>query len=326
MDEQIARGQLRRVSNTQSGVLLIYRTIMTMAVCIVCLVYGVMAAFSAMLEEKTDFDALMESIMEGLTSVMGWGYLLAISVGLPILLLWKKPRWFAQLCAPGEKMKPVVFLAAICAMLAAQFFSQLSILLLDGLLGRFGISVTEFLVESSAGTDTPTMLFYIGIAAPITEEILFRGLVMRSFEPYGKQFAIFASALLFAMFHGNPFQIPFAFAMGILLGYLAQRYHIGWAVAVHLINNLVVGELLPGLLERMPYEVGNLLFWLLLIAGTAGAFVYALRHWESIERMYRQEDFENWQVSAFLASPCVIVLLVLCTIDALLVVGTLLLS
>lgn len=326
MDEQIARGQLRRVSNTQSGALLIYRTIMTMAVGAVSLVYGIAVAFSAMLEEEPDFDALMESIMEGMTSVMGWGYLLAVAVGLLILLLWKKPRWFAQLCAPGEKMKPGVFLAAICAMLAAQLFSQLSILLLDGLLGPFGISVTEFLVESSAGMDTPTMLFYVAIAAPITEEILFRGLVMRGFEPFGKQFAIFASALLFAMFHGNPFQIPFAFAMGILLGYLAQRYHIGWAVAVHLINNLVVGELLPGLLEQMPYEVGNLLFCLLLIAGTVGAFVYALRHWETIKRLYRQEDFENWQVSAFLASPCVIILLVLCTIDALMVAGTLLLS
>lgn len=335
MDERTKQKQLWTASNVQGGALLIYRVIMNVAVFLVVFAIAMLGAMTAVFAAA--FDAFihngetggispdfMETIMETAMDNMGWGYIAAVVIGLLILLLWKKPCWFVEICSPGEKMKPSVLLAAICMMLFAQFFVQVFVLLADALLGSFGVSITEFLEENSASTDSLSMFLYITIAAPISEEILFRGLVMRSLQPHGKQFAIFTSALLFALFHGNPVQIPFAFLMGLLLGYLTQRYHIGWAVLLHILNNLVLGDLLPRLLEQFPHEWGDLLFWLLLIAGSIGATIYALRHRDTIKRIWNDEPFQNWQLKAFFTSPCILILMGLCSIDALLVVALLL--
>lgn len=77
------------------------------------------------------------------------------------------------------------------------------------------------------------------VLAPIFEEILFRGLIMRRLLKYGAPFAIVVSALLFGMLHGNMSQIPFAFMMGLALGYFA--YRLGSVRASILLHALVNG-------------------------------------------------------------------------------------
>lgn len=336
MDERAQQKQLWTASNIQGGALLIYRVIMNVAVFAVVFVIAMVGAMAAVF--GTAFDAFlnggatseispdfMGQIMEAAMNNMGWGYLAAIAIGLLILLLWKKPRWFAEICTPGDRMRPEIFLAAICAMLSAQLLVQIFVVIADSLLSGFGVSVTEFLEENAASTDNLSMFLYITIAAPISEEILFRGLVMRSLQPYGKQLALVASSLLFALFHGNPIQIPFAFLMGLLLGYLAQRYHIGWAVLLHLINNLVLGDLLPRFVDQIPYEWGNLLFWFLLAAGSVGAMAYALHRKDAIKRILQEDALQNWQLKGFITSPCILILIGMCGIDTLIVIATILL-
>lgn len=315
---------------------MIYRVIMNVAVFAVVFVIAMVGAMAAVF--GTAFDAFlnggatseispdfMGQIMEAAMNNMGWGYLAAIAIGLLILLLWKKPRWFAEICTPGDRMRPEIFLTAICAMLFAQLLVQIFVVIADSLLSGFGVSVTEFLEENAASTDNLSMFLYITIAAPISEEILFRGLVMRSLQPYGKQLALVASSLLFALFHGNPIQISFAFLMGLLLGYLAQRYHIGWAVLLHLINNLVLGDLLPRFVDQLPYEWGNLLFWFLLAAGSVGAMAYALHRKDAIKRILQEDALQNWQLKGFITSPCILILIGMCGIDTLIVIATILL-
>lgn len=64
----------------------------------------------------------------------------------------------------------------------------------------------------------------IVIIAPIVEELIFRGIIMSGFtRNYNAVFAIFFSALLFALFHLNPWQFPAAFALGLILGWIRIR-------------------------------------------------------------------------------------------------------
>jgi uncharacterized protein len=64
----------------------------------------------------------------------------------------------------------------------------------------------------------------IVIIAPIVEEIIFRGLIMSGFSRiYHPAFAIFFSALLFALFHLNPWQFAAAFSLGLVLGWIRIR-------------------------------------------------------------------------------------------------------
>ena len=58
------------------------------------------------------------------------------------------------------------------------------------------------------------------VLAPVTEEFLFRGVILQGFlRNYGRRKAILVSALLFALFHLNPWQFPVAFLLGLGLGW-----------------------------------------------------------------------------------------------------------
>lgn len=77
------------------------------------------------------------------------------------------------------------------------------------------------------------------IAAPILEEILFRGLVFESCaERYGKGVALLISSLLFGIVHGIPVQIINAFVVGLILGYIYLKTRSLLSVIIlHAVNN-----------------------------------------------------------------------------------------
>lgn len=74
----------------------------------------------------------------------------------------------------------------------------------------------------------------------LVEEMIFRGYILRALRPHGDGPAIVLSAALFALFHGNVLQIPFAFVLGLMLGYLMVQTDSIWpAVLLHFSNNLM---------------------------------------------------------------------------------------
>lgn len=80
----------------------------------------------------------------------------------------------------------------------------------------------------------------IAIIVPILEELLFRGaieghLLRKGWSP---KWAIIVSALIFGLIHGNPAQIPFAFLIGLLFGWLYYRTgSLIPGIVGHIINN-----------------------------------------------------------------------------------------
>ena len=84
----------------------------------------------------------------------------------------------------------------------------------------------------------------LGILAPVAEELVFRGAILRSLMAYFNYrlpwIPIVVSALLFGAVHGNVAQFANAFVMGLLLGWLYCRTHsIVLGVALHWVNNTV---------------------------------------------------------------------------------------
>jgi hypothetical protein len=80
------------------------------------------------------------------------------------------------------------------------------------------------------------------IMAPVIEELIFRGVIMHGLmRNYSKITAVFVSALMFALFHLNPWQFPATFILGILLGILMVRTrNILLCIIGHAINNGLV--------------------------------------------------------------------------------------
>ena len=80
----------------------------------------------------------------------------------------------------------------------------------------------------------------IVLGAPITEEPIFRGLILGGFvHRYGIPKGILYGALLFGAFHMNPWQLPTGIVLGLFLGWLVVHTSSLWpGVFGHLLNNL----------------------------------------------------------------------------------------
>ncbi len=63
-------------------------------------------------------------------------------------------------------------------------------------------------------------LIFAPLLPAIIEEGFVRGVVFRSLESYGRWFAIIASALVFALFHGNPQQLFLQFLGGVAFAFV----------------------------------------------------------------------------------------------------------
>lgn len=95
--------------------------------------------------------------------------------------------------------------------------------------------------------DNPTgffgfMLSFIAtvITPALVEEFAFRGVVQGILKKYGTGFAIVTSSLLFGLMHGNFEQIPFAFLVGLGIGFAVEKCSSIWVgVAIHAFNNSI---------------------------------------------------------------------------------------
>ena len=82
----------------------------------------------------------------------------------------------------------------------------------------------------------------IGLFAPLVEELVFRGAVLRELLRWKRNpwIGIAISAVLFAIIHMNPAQMPHAFLIGLLLGWMYYRTDsIVPGVVYHWVNNTV---------------------------------------------------------------------------------------
>ena len=101
------------------------------------------------------------------------------------------------------------------------------------------------------------VLLFLVVVAPVTEELMFRGLFLhRLGEGYGRRGAILGSALCFGIFHILPWQAIGAFLVGIYLGWLVTRTgSVFMSMAAHGLFNLVPVAA-TGLSNRVPAARG----------------------------------------------------------------------
>lgn len=98
--------------------------------------------------------------------------------------------------------------------------------------------------QSSSGFEKSwvNLIVYIisvAVVPAMTEEFLFRGVLLGILKKYGESFAVTATAILFGLMHHNFVQLPFAFVGGLVFGYITiYTGSLIPAVAVHFANNL----------------------------------------------------------------------------------------
>ena len=316
------KNRLRKECNKQGIALLIYKAIMTETVTMVIVLGMIAVMFEQVLAGQQDMNEILRAMLEEVTALSssGWGYLLAIAIGTLVLLLWKKPRFFRrEIMRQGRPMGFGSFALILSLFMCAQLFSQIGIILMNIILSILGIDLMGYMeMAASVDTDNFSMWLYAGLGAPIFEELLFRGLVMRSLEPYGKRMAILVSALLFGFYHGNPLQAPFAAMVGMVLGYVAMEHNIVWAMVLHMFNNLIFADCLPRLLGNMPDVMANLIIYGILFGFAIVAAVMLIVKRRQLVAHLKKDSIQPWQYNGAFLSPLLLVLVGSCVGDMLL--------
>lgn len=204
------------------------------------------------------------------------------------------------------------------------------------LLANYATSIIVAFFESfgiifgySTGPDptnlSEVLLLFVGTAIipPLTEELAMRGFVMQSLKKYGNAFAILSSAFVFAVFHGNPTQIPFAFICGLFLGYAAMATGSLWvSIAVHaMVNSL---SCLYSAIELYANdEIANsavgVITGVFLLAGVVSLVIYLVK-FKKVDNTFSDNRCKELSTGAkfkyFLSNPLIIIATVIFFIEA----------
>ena len=179
-------------------------------------------------------------------------YLVAMPLSFLILRLGK--------ASPPEKTERIgiptlLGFLAICFFLtyAGQLFGNV----VNFLIGFFTGHVPENTLES-ATMDAPRWvnLVFVGILAPVMEELFYRKLVIDRLRRYGDVFAMLSSGIVFGLIHGNFYQFFYAASIGCLFGFVYVRTgRIHYTVILHCVINLFGGVYAAEMLKLLDREL-----------------------------------------------------------------------
>ena len=154
------------------------------------------------------------------------------------------------------------------------------------------------LIESLGMGNTFISFLYVGLVAPIAEELIFRGVTFNKARKYMPFLAAnFVQALLFGIYHMNLIQGIYAFAMGLSFGLIRRAYSLIGAILLHMTVN-IAGMTLDYILPEQilnNYIVVSILF---LVTGAAvtASLVYAGKLIKSIkeeEPVYLNDSYDD---------------------------------
>ncbi|OOM75567.1 type II CAAX endopeptidase family protein [Clostridium sp. BL-8] len=126
-------------------------------------------------------------------------------------------------------------------------------------------------------------LFFVGILAPIMEEVIFRKILLSRLRRFGDSFSIFLSALAFGMFHGNLSQFFYAVALGCILGYTVVRTGtIKYSIILHMCINIFGSVIIPEVSLMNNIILTAIVSMLVVVSMSAGVVLFILNRDEII--------------------------------------------
>ncbi len=154
------------------------------------------------------------------------------------------------------------------------FFQQISLIctiFIGSGLDSIGLYVPsiDYVLEHSPMVYIAELLGAV-ILAPIGEELIYRGIVLRCSAKISQRFAIFFSAFIFGIMHGNPYQFVLGFLLGIPLAMVTLKTgSIVPAIICHMTNNLIasISEIVGYFNEKMSYVIPYIILVIFFITG-----------------------------------------------------------
>ena len=172
-------------------------------------------------------------------------------VGMPLayLLLCALPKRAPQ----KQKLHPLMWVGFLCLCFALSFVSNYFGQYVNAwVYDVLGVQVENELEQMTTVTPLGINILFVGILAPIFEELFYRKAVIDRLRRYGDLPAILISGLIFGMIHGNLSQIFYATAVGMLLSFIYVRTgSVLYTISIHSAFNMIGGVYTTELIRRM---------------------------------------------------------------------------
>ena len=170
----------------------------------------------------------MQGYMDLVSNCTSLGVFIYHIIGIFVFGLWyylsfRKPR--PTMGATIRKTTLQAVLVAVICGVALCFFSNGTIIVENTVFPKLVDNYMQLMEQAGFGVDVFTIIASV-ILAPIGEEFLCRGLTLKfAKKSFGKFWiANILQAFLFGVIHANWVQGIYAFFIGLVLGYLAERY------------------------------------------------------------------------------------------------------
>lgn len=197
----------------------------------------------------------------------------SLSIGLVAIVYAQVTKKNFVVCAKINHAPNVLHVLCVClATTFLVFFSTPVNALFVQLLENLGLNRPSV----DLPLQWPMLIVVVGIVAPATEELLFRGAMTSGLADSNPWHAVLLSGLAFALFHMNPAQLLHQFVFGCVLAFAMLRSGSVWVPVIgHMFNNLLA--LLLMALNVETWIEQNVL--LCIVVGAIGAgvvlFLYA---------------------------------------------------
>lgn len=146
-------------------------------------------------------------------------------------------------CVKSKKVPAKYFVLCLFIFLGLSTVASYASYALTYFLNLIGIPVSNInsmIPVPSSVLEALLLIFAMAVLPAICEEIIYRGFLFRGISEYGRVGAVIVSSIAFSLMHGNIQQIPFAFAIGLFLGYISLRFKsLILPIILHFINNFL---------------------------------------------------------------------------------------
>ena len=149
------------------------------------------------------------------------------------------------------------FVSCIFLIFAAMYvFNWLGAVIYSVFRMIIGKEATSIVAKMLSESNYVVIFIFIVIGAPVIEELFFRKLLIDKTLACQKKTAVLASALIFALVHGNFQQSLYTFFMGLLLAFLyVKTANIVYPILLHMIINFFGGFLSKYTMEQLPIDI-----------------------------------------------------------------------
>lgn len=163
------------------------------------------------------------------------------------------------------------------------------------------------------------------IVPALVEEFACRGIILGSLRKFGDNFALMVSSVIFGLLHGNFEQIPFAFVMGLFLGFTVIKTNsLRVAISIHFFTNFI-SVFFSYFLNDASVTIQNIIYVIFLLVCLILGMLF-LKSETTSEILFKvkeaeTESLEKEKYKWFFKSAAIIVFVVLSLIEAVSILG-----